>query len=53
MFKGREILHIDMGEKLAMKIIEALKDIGTIEQRSRFDGRNIADDFCSTVKTAE
>ncbi len=41
MFKGREILHIDMGEKLAMKIIEALKDTGAVEQRSRFDGRNI------------
>ena len=41
MFKGREVLHIDMGEKLAQKIIEALKDVGGIEQKSRFDGRNI------------
>lgn len=41
MFKGREVLHIDMGEKLAQKIIEALKDVGQIEQKSRFDGRNI------------
>ena len=41
MFKGREVLHIDMGEKLAQKIIETLKDVGQIEQKSRFDGRNI------------
>jgi translation initiation factor IF-3 len=41
MFKGREVLHIDMGEKLAQRIIEAIKDVGTIEQKSRFDGRNI------------
>jgi translation initiation factor IF-3 len=41
MFKGREVLHIDMGEKLAEKIIETLKDVGQIEQKSRFDGRNI------------
>jgi translation initiation factor IF-3 len=41
MFKGREVLHIDMGEKLAQKIIENLKDVGQIEQKSRFDGRNI------------
>ncbi len=41
MFKGREVLHIDMGEKLAQKITEALKDVGQVEQRSRFDGRNI------------
>lgn len=41
MFRGREVLHIDMGEKLAQKIIETLKDVGQIEQKSRFDGRNI------------
>ncbi|MDD5243900.1 MAG: translation initiation factor IF-3 [Syntrophorhabdaceae bacterium] len=41
MFKGREVLHIDMGEKLAQKIIESMKDAGTMEQKLRFDGRNI------------
>jgi translation initiation factor IF-3 len=41
MFKGREVLHIDMGEKLAQKIIESVKDVGTMEQKLRFDGRNI------------
>lgn len=41
MFRGREILHVDMGEKLAQKVIESLKDVGELEQKSRFDGRNI------------
>lgn len=41
MFKGREMLHVDMGEKLAQKIIESVKDVGEIEQKLRFDGRNI------------
>lgn len=41
MFKGREILHKDMGEKLTQKIIEAIKDIGNLEQKRKFDGRNI------------
>jgi len=41
MFRGREILHVDMGEKMAQKVIESLKDVGELEQRSRFDGRNI------------
>lgn len=41
MFKGREILHKDMGEKLTQKIIEAIKDIGNLEQKPKFDGRNI------------
>ncbi len=41
MFKGREVLHVDMGEKMAKDIIEGLKDVGDLEQKPRFDGRNI------------
>jgi translation initiation factor IF-3 len=41
MFKGREVFHIDMGEKLAQKIIESVKDVGDLEQKPKFDGRNI------------
>jgi translation initiation factor IF-3 len=41
MFRGREILHKDKGEALALKIIEQLKSIGELEQKPRFDGRNI------------
>jgi translation initiation factor IF-3 len=41
MFKGREVLHVDMGEKMAQGIIESLKDIGDLEQKPKFDGRNI------------
>jgi translation initiation factor IF-3 len=41
MFKGREVLHVNMGEKMAQKIIESLKDVGDLEQKPRFDGRNI------------
>jgi translation initiation factor IF-3 len=41
MFRGREVLHRDKGEQLATKVIEALKEVGEVEQRGRFDGRNI------------
>jgi len=41
MFKGREVLHVDMGEKLAQKVIESVKDVGVLEQKPKFDGRNI------------
>ena len=41
MFRGREILHKDKGESLAFKIIEQLKGVGDLEQKPRFDGRNI------------
>jgi translation initiation factor IF-3 len=41
MFRGREVLHVARGEKLAQRIAESVKDIGQLEQRGRFDGRNI------------
>ncbi len=41
MFRGREILHKDKGEALVVKIIEQLKGVGVLEQKPRFDGRNI------------
>ena len=41
MFRGREVLHRDKGEQLATKVMEALKDVGDVEQRPKFDGRNI------------
>jgi translation initiation factor IF-3 len=41
MFRGREVLHVDMGEKLAQKIIDSVKDVGEVEQKPKFDGRNI------------
>ena len=41
MFRGREVLHRDKGEQLATKVIDALKEVGEVELRPRFDGRNI------------
>ncbi len=41
MFKGREVFRTDIGEKLAQRIIEEIKDIGEPEQKPKFDGRNI------------
>jgi translation initiation factor IF-3 len=41
MFRGREVLHVNMGEKLAQRIIESVKDVGELEQKPKFDGRNI------------
>jgi translation initiation factor IF-3 len=41
MFRGREVLHRDKGEQLASKVIDALKDVSDMEQRPKFDGRNI------------
>ena len=41
MFRGREVLHRDKGEQLAVRVIDALKEVSDVEQRPKFDGRNI------------
>jgi translation initiation factor IF-3 len=41
MFRGREILHRNKGEQLAVKVMDILKDVGDVEQKPKFDGRNI------------
>ncbi len=41
MFRGREVLHRDKGEQLASKVMDSLKDVSDVEQRPKFDGRNI------------
>jgi translation initiation factor IF-3 len=38
-FRGREIAHIDLGEKMMARIMEEIKDIGIIEQGPKLEGR--------------
>ncbi len=38
-FRGREIAHIDLGEKMLARIVEEIKDIGIIEQGPKLEGR--------------
>jgi len=40
-FKGREMQHTNLGHKLMQKIIDDIKDIGKIEIRPKFEGRQI------------
>jgi len=41
MFKGREIVHKEIGENLLNSIIEELKDVCVVEQRAKLEGRNM------------
>ena len=50
MFRGREVLHVDMGDKMAQRIIESLKDISDLEQKPKFDGRNIVMVFAPLLR---
>ena len=40
-FKGRELLHSDLGFELMNRIIENLKDYGVTEKNPKFEGKNI------------
>ena len=41
MFKGREILRVDMGEELANKIINMMEGTGHLEVRPKLEGKNM------------
>jgi len=41
MFKGREIVHKEIGENLLNSIIEELKDVCAVEQSAKLEGRNM------------
>ena len=41
MFKGREIVHKEIGENLLNSVVEELKDVCIVEQRAKLEGRNM------------
>ena len=40
-FRGREITHIDFGQKVLDRFVEELKDLATIEVKPKMEGRSI------------
>ena len=57
MFKGREILHKELGEELLQRFIDALADVAKIDQPMRMEGRflgvMLAPDIKKPVKKKE
>ena len=41
MFRGREVQHPDLGEKLLVRLADDLQDLGRIESQPNLDGRNM------------
>ncbi len=41
MFRGREIVHKEIGQKILIKVVEELKDIAIVEQTPRLEGRQM------------
>ncbi len=40
-FRGREIVHANLGKRILDRVVVDISDIGTIEQSSRFEGRTM------------
>lgn len=40
-FRGREITHIDFGQKVLDRFVEELKDVAVIEVKPKMEGRSI------------
>ena len=38
-FRGREMAHLDLGEKMMARIVEEIKEVAVIEQGPRLEGR--------------
>jgi translation initiation factor IF-3 len=41
MFRGRQITHPELGEKLSIKMAEQLSDISTVERAPKIEGKNM------------
>jgi translation initiation factor IF-3 len=41
MFRGREVQHPDLGERLLRRLATDLDDLGRIESQPNLDGRNM------------
>jgi translation initiation factor IF-3 len=41
MFRGREVQHPDLGERLLTRLAEDLSELGRIESQPKLDGRNM------------
>ena len=41
-FRGREMAHQELGQKIIQRLEEDLKDLGIIEQKAKMEGRNLS-----------
>ena len=41
MFRGREMVHTELGKRLLDRLADALKEVGQVEQPPKLEGRNM------------
>jgi len=51
MFRGREITHPEIGERLSIKLTEQLADISAVEKMPKIEGRNMVTILMPKIET--
>ncbi|MGH2675443.1 MAG: translation initiation factor IF-3 [Actinomycetota bacterium] len=52
MFRGREMAHTELGQRILDRLVEDLDSLATVEQPSKLDGRNMVMVLAPTKKPA-
>ncbi len=52
MFRGREMAHTELGQRILDRLVEDLDGLATVEQPSKLDGRNMVMVLAPTMKPA-
>ena len=52
MFRGREMAHTELGQRILDRLVEDLDGLATVEQPSKLDGRNMVMVLAPTKKPA-
>jgi translation initiation factor IF-3 len=52
MFRGREMAHTELGQRILDRLVEDLNGMATVEQPSKLDGRNMVMVLAPTRKPA-
>jgi len=42
MFRGREMVHVDYGQKIVERLLEDLQDVALLDDEPRLEGRNLS-----------
>jgi translation initiation factor IF-3 len=53
MFRGREMAHTELGQRILDRLVEDLDGVATVEQHSKLDGRNMVMVLAPTKKPSQ
>ena len=42
MFRGREMAHVELGQKIVERLLDDLKDVALLDDDPRLEGRNLS-----------